>query len=141
MPCGRHHRVQTESCTLLQAGAEDAKGVAPVGGRKPQRFIPFSQGSRDCVGQTLARLNLATTLAQLFGNFSFKLAAEVGRAVHLCMHGLESGRNVPLSSCAPSSVKPLVPVLCARPCAFTIHSPQCPNAWLGLRSECAGLTS
>ena len=78
---------------LPQAGAEDTKGAAPMSGRKPQRFIPFSQGNRDCVGQTLARLNLATTLAQLFGNFSFKLAAEVGCAVHLCMHGLERGRN------------------------------------------------
>ena len=76
---------------LLQAGAEDARGAEPLNGRKPQRFIPFSQGSRDCVGQTLARLNLATTLAQLFGNFSFRLAAEVGRAVHLCTHSPERG--------------------------------------------------
>lgn len=74
---------------LLQAGVEDARDAALVGGRRPQRFIPFSQGSRDCVGQTLARLNLATTLAQLFGNFSFQLAAEVGRAVRQCMHDLK----------------------------------------------------
>ena len=62
---------------LLQEGVEDAKGVPEVGGRKPQRFIPFSMGARDCVGQTLARLNLTTTLAQLFGSFHFKLAEEV----------------------------------------------------------------
>lgn len=62
---------------LPQEGAEDAKGAAPVGGRQPQRFMPFSMGGRDCVGQTLARLNLATTLAQLYGNFTFKLAEEV----------------------------------------------------------------
>ena len=60
----------------MQEGAEDAKGVPEVGGRKPQRFIPFSMGARDCVGQTLARLNLTTTLAQLFGSFHFKLAEE-----------------------------------------------------------------
>ena len=48
-----------------------------MNGRKPQRFLPFSQGSRDCVGQTLARLNLATTLAQLYGSFSFHLAPQV----------------------------------------------------------------
>ena len=48
-----------------------------MNGRKPQRFVPFSQGSRDCVGQTLARLNLTTTLAQLYGNFSFQLAPQV----------------------------------------------------------------
>ncbi len=61
----------------LQEGAEDAKGVPKVGGRQPQRFVPFTQGARDCVGQTLARLNLSTTLAQLFGSFSFRLAEEV----------------------------------------------------------------
>lgn len=61
----------------MQDGAEDAKDVPLVNGRKPQRFMPFSQGSRDCVGQTLARLNLSTTLAQLYGNFSFQLAPEV----------------------------------------------------------------
>ena len=48
-----------------------------MGGRAPQRFLPFSAGGRDCVGQTLARLNLATTLAQLYGSFSFRLAEEV----------------------------------------------------------------
>lgn len=62
---------------MLQEGAEDAKGVPEVAGRKPQRFIPFSVGARDCVGQTLARLNLTTTLAQLYGSFTFKLAEEV----------------------------------------------------------------
>ena len=65
-----------EMC-LLQEGVEDAKGAPEVGGRKPQRFIPFSMGARDCVGQTLARLNLTTTLAQLFGSFDFSLAEEV----------------------------------------------------------------
>jgi len=61
----------------LQEGAEDAKGVQKVNGRQPPRFMPFTQGPRDCVGQTLARLNLSTTLAQLFGSFSFRLAEEV----------------------------------------------------------------
>ncbi len=42
-----------------------------------KRFVPFSEGARDCVGQSLARLNLTTTLAQLFGSFSFRLADEV----------------------------------------------------------------
>ena len=93
-------------------------GAAPVGGRKPQRFIPFSQGSRDCVGQTLARLNLATTLAQLFGNFSFRLAAEVGRAVHLCTHSRERMIHGP-----PPKVMPLAAAVCPCPCIFTAHRP------------------
>ena len=48
-----------------------------MNGRTPVRFMPFSVGGRDCVGQTLAKLNLATTLAQLYGSFTFKLAEEV----------------------------------------------------------------
>ena len=103
---------------------EDAKDAALVGGRKPQRFIPFSQGSRDCVGQTLARLNLATTLAQLFGNFSFALAAEVGRAVHLCTLGLERGRAWPaLLMSRPPKVMPFAAAVRARPCILATHHP------------------
>ena len=66
----------------LQAGAEDLPGAPLVGGRPAQRFLPFSAGGRDCVGQTLARLNLATTLAQLYGSFSFRLAEEVRTRMH-----------------------------------------------------------
>ncbi|CAL5225848.1 g8631 [Coccomyxa viridis] len=81
---------------FLEDGAEDAKDVPLVNGRKPQRFMPFSQGSRDCVGQTLARLNLSTTLAQLYGNFSFQLAPEMGGA-----QGVEASRRTAITlSCA-----------------------------------------
>ncbi len=66
---------------------EDAKGLDQVNGRTPVRFMPFSMGGRDCVGQTLAKLNLATTLAQLYGNFSFRLADEV-RGVPYSYHPL-----------------------------------------------------
>ena len=65
-------------CALrLQDGADEVQDGARVGGRAVKRFIPFSEGSRDCVGQSLARLNLTTTLAQLFGSFSFRLDASV----------------------------------------------------------------
>ena len=62
---------------LLQDGVEEVQDGAKVGGRVVKRFIPFSEGSRDCVGQSLARLNLTTTLAQLFGSFSFRLDESV----------------------------------------------------------------
>lgn len=63
--------------SLLQEGVEEVRDGAKVGGRVVKRFIPFSEGSRDCVGQSLARLNLTTTLAQLFGSFSFRLDESV----------------------------------------------------------------
>ena len=62
-------------------------GAPRVNGRAPPRFMPFAQGSRDCVGQTLARLNLSTTLPQLYGNFTFRLAEEVRRGWHACSRG------------------------------------------------------
>jgi cytochrome P450 len=63
-----------------QADVEDVRDAPAVGGRTAKRFVPFSSGGRDCVGQNLARLNLTTTLAQLYGCFSFRLAEEVRRA-------------------------------------------------------------
>ena len=41
------------------------------------RFLPFSSGPRDCIGQNLAKLNYMTTLAVLLGRYKFRLAPEV----------------------------------------------------------------
>lgn len=35
-------------------------------------FLPFSEGSRNCVGQALALVELKAVLAMLLGNFSFR---------------------------------------------------------------------
>lgn len=68
-----------------EVGADYAK-QQPTGsqGAPVKRFIPFSQGSRDCAGQSLARMNYATTVAMLVANFSFKLAPEVGSKTQCC---------------------------------------------------------
>ena len=42
-----------------------------------KRFIPFSIGPRDCIGQNLAKVNYQTTVPMLLSQFSFKLAEEV----------------------------------------------------------------
>ena len=42
-----------------------------------KRFIPFSVGPRDCIGQNLAKVNYQTTVPMLLSQFSFKLAEEV----------------------------------------------------------------
>eukprot|EP00884_Botryococcus_braunii_P020300 jgi/Botrbrau1/6954/Bobra.0215s0031.1 len=41
------------------------------------RFLPFSYGRRDCVGQNLATLTVMGVLVRLLGNFRFKLAEEL----------------------------------------------------------------
>ncbi|BDA43874.1 Cytochrome P450 3A11 [Coccomyxa sp. Obi] len=63
----------------LQDDAEYVPGgVKLADGKAPKRFIPFGEGARNCVGQTLARLNLTTAMAQLYGSFTFRLASEMG---------------------------------------------------------------
>lgn len=42
----------------------------------PRRFMPFSLGARDCVGQGLARTALIAELIVLFGRFSFAVDGE-----------------------------------------------------------------
>ncbi|KAL4444154.1 hypothetical protein ABPG75_011891 [Micractinium tetrahymenae] len=63
------------------SGGDAAASTAGAIGRRaaagePLRFFPFSQGARDCVGQSLARLNYTATLAALLGRFSFRLATQ-----------------------------------------------------------------
>ena len=58
---------------------------------RAKRFLPFSLGRRDCVGQSLARMNMTATIATLLSEFSFCLADEVlllllsaGYSLHGC---------------------------------------------------------
>lgn len=44
---------------------------------RTKRFLPFSDGKRDCVGQAMARMNYTSTLARLLATFRFELAPEV----------------------------------------------------------------
>eukprot|EP00878_Enallax_costatus_P016963 GHUV01017806.1.p1 GENE.GHUV01017806.1~~GHUV01017806.1.p1 ORF type:complete len:261 (+),score=74.21 GHUV01017806.1:714-1496(+) len=41
-------------------------------------FLPFSEGSRNCVGQALALVELKAVLAMLLGHFHFELTPEMG---------------------------------------------------------------
>ena len=49
-----------------------------------RRFMPFSVGPRDCIGQNLAKVNYQTTVPMLLSNFSFKLAGEVPNCPLCC---------------------------------------------------------
>ena len=49
-----------------------------------RRFMPFSVGPRDCIGQNLAKVNYQTTVPMLLSNFSFKLAEEVPNCPLCC---------------------------------------------------------
>jgi fatty acid synthase len=41
-------------------------------------FMPFSEGPRNCVGQSLAKMEVMTLLAKLLANFRIELAPEMG---------------------------------------------------------------
>ncbi|KAL3150250.1 hypothetical protein ABBQ32_000104 [Trebouxia sp. C0010 RCD-2024] len=59
----------------------DGKQVDDLGldlSKQGKRWFPFSDGPRNCVGQALAKMNMATTLAQLYSHYSFQLAEEMG---------------------------------------------------------------
>ncbi|KAG2443022.1 hypothetical protein HYH02_009438 [Chlamydomonas schloesseri] len=47
-------------------------------GRTGISFMPFSEGPRSCVGQSLAKLEVMTVLAMLLSEFRVELAAEMG---------------------------------------------------------------
>ena len=52
--------------------------VADVEREKVKRFIPFSVGPRQCIGQSLARLMHDGGIAALYQRFSFRLADRAG---------------------------------------------------------------
>ncbi|KAJ9526504.1 hypothetical protein QJQ45_017430 [Haematococcus lacustris] len=73
-----------EAVTAAAAEAQDAlEGEERAGGlgggqRDEIRFMPFSEGPRNCVGQTLARIEVVAVLAGLLGAFRLELAPEMG---------------------------------------------------------------
>lgn len=58
--------------------------VHPQPESKVKRFIPFSDGRRDCIGQALAKTNYTAVLALLLGRFHFELAPEVRQTFAQC---------------------------------------------------------
>lgn len=42
-----------------------------------RRFMPFLEGSRQCIGMSLARMTTAATVAALLSRFTFRLADDV----------------------------------------------------------------
>lgn len=67
-------------CQLSGRPAGDADETPASGGRPVKRYIPYSLGSQDCVGQNLARHSMPAALAMLFSHFTFRLAAEARRS-------------------------------------------------------------
>lgn len=62
----------------LQPGSNAAAAAAAHSSKKGITFMPFSEGPRNCVGQSLAKMEVMTLLAKLLANFRIELAPEMG---------------------------------------------------------------
>jgi cytochrome P450 len=65
-----------------EAYVTDVNGAAraSAGGKTPAgiAYMPFSEGPRSCVGQSLAKAEVMTLLVKLLGSFRIELAPEMG---------------------------------------------------------------
>lgn len=72
----------------------------------PLSYMPFSEGPRSCVGQSLAKLEVMTVLATLLAHFRVELAEEVRAAMGGQEAGERAGGCVPgLNEIVPSSLE------------------------------------
>lgn len=80
MQAGAQYTQKPSVYASSKARAADSKQVDDLGmdmSKQGKRWFPFSDGPRNCVGQALAKMNMAATFAQLYSNYSFQLADEV----------------------------------------------------------------
>ena len=89
--------------------AYEGKSAEVVRGR---RYLPFGDGVRSCVGQSLAKMNYTATLALVLSHFSFRLADRVSACAHRCCPQfcaagacVKDSHGIPVHSCcSPSCV-------------------------------------
>ncbi|KAF8057861.1 CYP97C1 [Scenedesmus sp. PABB004] len=60
-----------------RAGAGDAAAAASAS-KRGITFMPFSEGPRNCVGQSLAKMEVLTLLAKLCAHFTIELTPDMG---------------------------------------------------------------
>eukprot|EP00775_Hariotina_reticulata_P003654 gene3654-3915_t len=68
--------VQASESTVVKGSGAGLELKDPALGRRG--FLPFSEGSRNCVGQALALVELKVVLALLMGHLHFELSPDMG---------------------------------------------------------------
>ena len=84
MQAGAQYTQKAPLYSPSKAQAADSRQVDDLGmdaSKQGKRWFPFSDGPRNCVGQALAKMNMAATFAQLYSHFTFQLAEEVQQLI------------------------------------------------------------
>ncbi|EFN57493.1 hypothetical protein CHLNCDRAFT_34731 [Chlorella variabilis] len=71
------HRPDSHGSSSLSPSFSSRAVGSGGGSSQPLRFFPFSQGPRNCVGQSLAKMDYLAILAVLLGRYTFQLTPEV----------------------------------------------------------------
>lgn len=67
----------------------------------PKRFVPFAEGPRNCIGQSLAKVSVPTTVAMLLGRFHFELDPQFDKdTLDFAAVTLKPGNGLPMR-CVP----------------------------------------
>lgn len=91
--CGRQERWLEEDAeywtpqpstrdSSAASGAAEKQGEGQ--GQRFKKFMPFGEGMRGCVGQSLAKMNYTAATALLLSHFTFRLADRVRTSVSTC---------------------------------------------------------
>jgi cytochrome P450 len=70
--------VETYVYNAREAHAPGDLATAASSSKRGITFMPFSEGPRNCVGQSLAKMEVLTLLAKLLAHFRIELTAEMG---------------------------------------------------------------
>jgi cytochrome P450 len=67
-------------CFVYNSKEQHAPGdlAASSSAKRGITFMPFSEGPRNCVGQSLAKMEVISLLAKLLANFRIELTPEMG---------------------------------------------------------------
>lgn len=65
---------------MLLQGAAAAEAATAAAGAAAKRYMPFSVGPRQCLGQSLGRVMHDTAVARIVASFRLELAPRMGGA-------------------------------------------------------------
>jgi hypothetical protein len=87
------------SSTGYEAGSAAVRKTDSGKEQRFKKYMPFGDGMRACVGQSLAKMNYTAATALLLSHFTFRLADRVRGAALLSAHVISSMQLLPIIAC------------------------------------------